>query len=402
MTKNGYAGYILEMDLTTGTAVRSPLPEAYVQRHYSGKSLAVQLLMEHTDGTEEALSEENSVVAAAAFFTGTGAPGSCRFDLASLSPKDDLPALSNCGGDFGVRLKKAGYDALILKGRAKNPVWLEISGSDVVFHDARELWGLGTGACRKWMAERGQGKFASLCIGPAGEHLVKFASVMADGHSTGRAGLGAVFGWKNLKAVTVSGQQDLPVFNPEGVLQINRQRHTRLREMAPEPVGEGHCRSCPLHCARHRQTEEARLNELGLDAFGAAAARNWAEQQGLPTENLYEDIAFRRGIGDRLAEGIKESKNKGGKRRGGSYGKIAQAFGLSPEEAATEDFCRNYAEAVSVCGQCIFTANAFPEACYPLKLLERVTGQSWDLTQFLALGQHSRNLEKQLKERYQK
>ena len=95
MTKNGYAGYILEMDLTTGTTVRSPLSEAYVQRHYSGKSLAVQLLMEHTDGTEEALSEENSVVAAAAFFTGTGAPGSCRFDLASLSPKDDLPALSN-------------------------------------------------------------------------------------------------------------------------------------------------------------------------------------------------------------------------------------------------------------------------------------------------------------------
>jgi aldehyde:ferredoxin oxidoreductase len=229
---------------------------------------------------------------------------------------------------------------------------------------------------------------------------VRFASLVADGHSTGRAGLGAVLGWKNLKAVTVSGQQELPVFNPEGVLEINRQWHTKMREIVRKPDGNGVCRSCPLHCPRHRQQEEALLNELGLDAFGAEAARKWAEEQGLTTETIYEDIAFRRGIGESLAEGIQESKNKGGKRRGGSYGSIAQAFGLTPEEDATEEFCRNFSEAVSACGQCIFTANAFPEACYPLKLLEQITGEAWNLSRFLALGEQSRNLERQLKDRY--
>lgn len=397
MAGNGFAGFILEVNLTTRGFVRRPLPYAL-----SGKALAARLLWDAADGREQPFSEESPLVVAAALLTGTGAPGSNRFDLASLSPKDGLPAFSNCGGAFGLYLKKAGYDALILKGKAEKPVWLEISGEDVLFQDAGDLWGLGTRACRKRLEETQGNQFASLCIGPAGEHLVRFASLVADGHSTGRAGLGAVFGWKNLKAVTVSGQQELPVFNPEGVLQINRQWHTRLREMAREPVGGGYCRSCPLRCPRRRQAEEARLNELGLDAFGAEAARKWAEEQGLPTETLYEDIAFRRDIGANLAEGIKESKNKGGKRRGGSYGSIAQAFGLPPEEAATDEFCRNFSEAVSACGQCIFTSNAFPEACYPLKLLEQVTGEDWDLSRFLALGQCSRNLEKQLKERYRK
>lgn len=395
MAGNGFAGFVLEVNLTTRRFVRMPLKQAL-----SGKALAARLLLDYTDGSEQPLSEEGPVVVAAALLTGTGAPGANRFDLASLSPKDGLPAFSNCGGGFGLHLKKAGYDALILKGKAEVPVWVEISGEDVLFQDAGDLWGLGTGACRNRLEEAQRNQFASLCIGPAGEHLVKFASLVADGHSTGRAGLGAVLGWKNLKAVTVSGQQELPVFNPEGVLEANRLWHTRLKEMARTPVGVGYCRSCPLHCPRRRQDEEPELNELGLDAFGAAAAREWAEEQGLFTENLYEDIAFRRGIGDRLAEGVAGRKEKGGKRRGGSYGKIAQAFGMSSEEASTEEFCRNFSEAVSACGQCIITANGFPEEGYPLKLLEQVTGETWDLPRFLALGQHSRNLEKQLKDRF--
>ena len=395
MAGNGFAGFILEVNLTTRGFARRPLPYAL-----SGKALAVRLLWDAADGREQPFSEESPLVVAAALLTGTGAPGSNRFDLASLSPKDGLPAFSNCGGAFGLYLKKAGYDALILRGKAEKPLWVEISGENVLFQDAEDLWGLGTGACRKRLEEKLGNRFASLCIGPAGEHLVKFASLIADGHSTGRAGLGAVLGWKNLKAITVSGQLELPLNDPSGVLETNRQWNARLREMAREPVGEGYCRSCPLHCPRRRQAEEAHLNELGLDAFGAEAARKWAEEQGLPTGNLYEDIAFRRGIGASLAEGVKESKNKGGKRRGGSYGSIAQAFGLTPEGDATEEFCRNFSEAVSVCGQCIFTANAFPEACYPLKLLEQITGEAWDISRFLALGEQSRNLERQLKDRY--
>ena len=135
MAGNGFAGFVLEVNLTTGRFSRRPLTHAL-----SGKALAARLLWDGTDGKEQPFSEESPVVIAAALLTGTGAPGANRFDLASLSPKDGLPAFSNCGGAFGLYLKKAGYDALILKGKAEVPVWVEISGEDVLFQDAGDLW----------------------------------------------------------------------------------------------------------------------------------------------------------------------------------------------------------------------------------------------------------------------
>lgn len=380
MINGGYAGYLLDVDLTTAQAVRSPLPERYIRRNLGGKALAAQLLWDRMNGSEIAFSEENLVIVAAAPLTGTEAVGTARFDVAALSPKDGSPAFSNCGGNLGVHLKQSGYDALILRGKSAQPLWLEISGQNVVFRDGRELWGQNTGQCRETLIQRLQTrKIASLCIGPAGEHLVKFASLAADGHSTGRAGLGAVLGWKNLKAIAVSGERELPKGNAQGA----------------------YCRNCPIHCVRIGRDGESVLNELGLDAVAAEAARKWAAEHGLPTDTIYEDIAFRRGMGDYLAEGV-ESR-KGGKRRKDSYGQIAAFFDLPQEEASTGEFCRNFAEAISVCGQCMFTVRGLVPGTQELPLLttlRHVTGQEWTIQKLLALGAYSRNLEEQLKERF--
>lgn len=381
MTKDGYAGYLLEMDLTRQTAVRVPLPERYRHQCLGGKALAAQLLLDYTTGTETPFSSENLVVIAAAALAGTDIH---RFEVAALSPKNNLPAFSNCGGDFGRALKQAGYDALLIRGKAQEPQWLEISKTGAYFRTAVDLWGLGTGACRNRLEEKLQNQgFRSLCIGPAGEHLVQFASLVSDGHSTGRAGFGAVLGWKQLKAVVITGETDC-------------QRH---RDTSEEP----YCRGCALHCIRHRRQEAQLLNELGLDAVGAEAAWDYALQQGWKTENLYEAIAFRTGIGDRLAEGVASPKEKGSRRRNGSQAQLARVFGLPAEEEATKEFCQNYLEAVSVCGQCVLAVMALQpdmEELPLLKTLEQVTGQAWDLDRLLALGKHSRELEQQLKQRF--
>ena len=405
-TYGGYAGTLLELDLSTRAAVSRPLPDAYRERLLGGKALAAQLLCDCMTGNETAFSEENPVVITAAPLTGTGAPGTGRFDLASLSPKDDLPAFSNCGGAFGLRLKQAGYDGLILRGKSEGLLWLEISDDGVFFHEVPQLQGMQTGLCRQWLAvhERAQ-NFASLCIGPAGENLVRFASVLADGHSSGRAGLGAVLGWKHVKAITVSGSRKIPLWAERAAWETIRAWNSALRQSAPEPTGDAYCRGCPLRCPRHGRETEPILDELGMDAIAAEAALQWAAEQGMETAGLYESIAFRQGIGDRLADGVERRIGNGKKRRNGSDRRIAEAFGLPPEEEATAEFCKNFTEAVSVCGQCLFTVNALRpdrKELFLAVLLEQITGQKVDPERLLALGAHSRRLEQQLRQRFHK
>lgn len=397
----GYAGKILRIDLCSKRISEYPWSDFDRSRNLGGKIMAAQILRDHLTGEETAFSEGNWIVIATGPLTGTGAPGSARFDLAALSPKDDLPAFSNCGGNFGIWLKKAGYDALILTGRSKEKCWLEITEQGVLFHDAGNLWGTGTGQCQEKLTKMlGTAAFGRLCIGPAGENLVKFASVISDGHSTGRAGIGAVFGWKNVKAITVSGRNEIALYDPDAAASWNRAWYAQLQSFAPR---EGGCRGCPLHCRKHVQTEgESVFNELGMDAIAAKDAAAWAAAQGISPQGLYEDIAFRRGIGHVLAEGVPQQRGKSGKRRGGSYNAIRNAFCLSSEDPEAEDFCRALTEAISAAGQCMFTVNGLQtqtggEKNLPvLNMLTMATGMRMDLERFLQTGARFADLEQQL------
>jgi len=212
----GYMGKVMLVDLTTETVSEYPWSDEQRELYLGGKIMAARILCDHLTGKETAFSEENWVVISTGPLTGTGAPSSARFNISALSPQTGILASSNCGGSFGFHLKKAGYDALILKGKCAGHRWLEISDDQFVFHDAAELWGMRVSACQEALARlTGKKRFGKLCIGPAGENLVKYAAVISDERAAGRTGMGAVLGWKGLKAIAVSGTKTVPIHDKE-------------------------------------------------------------------------------------------------------------------------------------------------------------------------------------------
>ena len=228
----GYMGKVVAVDLTTETVEEYPWSDTQRELYLGGKIMAARILCDHLTGKETAYSEENWVVISTGPLTGTGAPSSSRFNMSALSPQTGILASSNCGGGFGFHLKKAGYDALILKGKCADKRWLEITETDFIFHDAAELWGMKTGPCQeKLNAIIGKKNYGRLVIGPAGENLLKYAAVVSEERAAGRTGMGAVLGWKNLKAITVTGTHEIPIRNGERT-QAFRKFHSAPRSAA--------------------------------------------------------------------------------------------------------------------------------------------------------------------------
>ncbi len=212
----GYMGSVKLVDLTAETVTEYPWNDRQRELYLGGKIMAARILCDHLTGKETPLSEENWVVISTGPLTGTGAPSTARFNISALSPQTGILASSNCGGSFGFHLKKAGIDALILKGKCKSHRWLEINDGEFIFHDAGELWGLKTGETQEKLLQlTGKKRLGRLVIGPAGENLVKYAGIVSDERAAGRTGLGSVLGWKNLKAIAVYGTKTVPMANKE-------------------------------------------------------------------------------------------------------------------------------------------------------------------------------------------
>ena len=219
----GYMGRVVLVDLTSQTVAEYPWTDEDREKYIGGKIMAAKVLSDHLTGQEQPFSEENWIVVSTGPLTGTGAPSSGRFDLSCISPQTGILTSSNCGGSFGYHLKKAGIDALILKGRCSKHTWLEIDNGRFTFHDADEdgLWGskategqekLEALLVKQWGARRA---FGQLMIGPGGENLVLYSAVLSGERAAGRTGVGAVFGWKNLKAIAATGTHEIRVAHPE-------------------------------------------------------------------------------------------------------------------------------------------------------------------------------------------
>lgn len=217
----GYMGRIGEFNLSDGTLKDYPVSDEDRELFIGGKTMATKIMYDNLTGKEKALSDENIIIISTGPLTGTGAPSSSRFDISTISPQTGLTTSSNCGGRFGYYLKKAGFDALILRGRCKEPSWLEINNDSFVLHSADKLWGLTTTDTQEALnyyhvlPNGNPIKHGQLCIGPAGENLVKYAAVLSDERAAGRAGVGAVFGYKNLKAITVRGNKQVKIYDEE-------------------------------------------------------------------------------------------------------------------------------------------------------------------------------------------
>lgn len=509
-------GKVMQVNLTTREITEYPWSDKDREMYIGGKMMAAKILYDNMTGKEEAYSEENMIVISTGPLTGTGAPSSSRFNLSALSPQTGIIASSNCGGSFGYYLKKAGYDAVIIKGKCSEHTWLEINGDEFIFHNADDLWGTKVTECQERLEEKLSEKrknvsFGNICIGPAGENLVRYSAVLSGERAAGRAGIGAVFGWKNLKAVTASGNCTVPVYNEKKNLKWNKKWFAYLRrhpltgnqlprlgtaglvssmqarrilstknytygqfedfeKVSGEVLAEEYnivnkgCLTCPIKCARTVEVEgravkgpeletlgllgggilnadlpcilrwNNELDELGMDTISASSTLAFAmeaNEQGLwdnglkfgstdEISKIWEDIAYRRGIGDELAEGSKRLSekyggkefamhvkglelaayeprravgqglgyavsNRGGCHLNGGYLVILEGLGLNTDSQTYKskaDFTmlfQDLMEMISATGQCLFTSYAF----FPGFLITRPNGVITKTANFL-------------------
>ena len=215
---NGYHGAILEVDLSTGRVEKRALDAALVEDYLGGRGLATRIFCDEIDPTCDPLGVENVLVLATSPLVGSNAPTSCRGHMVFKSPLTGVIGSSNCGGTWAPAFKSAGYDAIVIKGAAKTPVFIDITPERVEILPADHLWGLDvhqtTDALLKERAEDKRSRV--LCIGPAGENLVRFAAVMNDkNRAYGRGGPGAVLGAKKLKAIRVTGDWKIETADAE-------------------------------------------------------------------------------------------------------------------------------------------------------------------------------------------
>ncbi|MFQ6074168.1 MAG: aldehyde ferredoxin oxidoreductase family protein [Candidatus Bathyarchaeia archaeon] len=218
----GYAGKILEVDLTSQKIQRAATENYFdVKLFVGGKGLGALALWRELKPHTDPLSPENILVFSTGPLTGTLCP-STRMCIVTKSPLTSTFCDSYVGGHLGPEIKFAGYDAVIVRGKSEHPAYLWISNEEVEICDAEHLWGLDTFQTEeKIRKEREDITIRVACIGPAGEHLVKFALVNTERYrQAGRGGVGAVMGSKNLKALAVKGSGQIRIHDLEAFAQV--------------------------------------------------------------------------------------------------------------------------------------------------------------------------------------
>lgn len=391
---NGWAGKILDIDLSSLSVKSYPLDMEMAKLFLGGRGLGARLLWDLVGPEVEPLSPQNVLIFTNGPLTATGYQTSNRFSVTTKSPLTRTVLDANSGGYWGMQFKKAGYDAMLIRGRADRPVWIEIKQDQVQILDATHLWGMRVRELTQTLGQN-DNKRNVLCIGPAGENLVRLAAIMNDGQrSLARGGPGAVMGSKNLKAIVVEGKnrpeiedherfkfmlyesrkllkaspltsQALPEFGTAVVMNIvnnvgalpTRNFQQSMFEGAEAISGEeltekylvknAACWACPIGCTRISRTEKvegegpefettwafgaacgnddlaaiieanALCNDLGMDTISAgstiACAMELSERGYLDSDlrfgradlfqKILEDMAYRRDLGDKLAEG---------------------------------------------------------------------------------------------------
>jgi aldehyde:ferredoxin oxidoreductase len=214
----GFFGKVLEIDLSKGDVRVRPLDPGLVADYLGGRGLATRLFCDAVDPDCDPLGPDNVVVIAASPLIGTTAPTAARGHMVFKSPLTGLIGTANSGGGWGHTFKAAGYDALVLKGRAESPVWVDIRPEKVEVLSAHHLWGKDIHATTDDLTAGfdAANRPRVLCIGPAGENRVRYAVVGNDRNRVyGRCGPGAVWGAKNLKAVRVAGKEKIQIHDKE-------------------------------------------------------------------------------------------------------------------------------------------------------------------------------------------
>jgi len=232
----GYTGKILNIDLNKKTTKIEKTNLNDARDFIGAKGLGAKILMDRLPIKTDPLSSKNILMFTTGPITGTSAQTSGRGTVVTKSPQTGLFLDSHFGGFFAAELKKAGFDIIIVNGKSDEPVLLVINNESIQFKDAREIWGKECLETHNWLQNK-EGKVKTAVIGPAGENLVKFSAITFDGHRhAGRGGAGAVMGSKNLKAITVTGNNKIPLHNPEGFAKKSREVLKRIQENDFVPI----------------------------------------------------------------------------------------------------------------------------------------------------------------------
>lgn len=394
---NGWAGLIARVNLSTGRVRVEELNPSLARAYLGGRGLGTRLVADSVDPSGDPLAPDNILVFAAGPLTGTRTPTAGRLSLSTRSPLTGAIHDSSAGGGWGAGLRHAGWDALVVEGRAASPVYLIVHGQRIEIADATPLWGMDTRQATARLLEAAPAGSNALCIGPAGENLVRIAAVIVDGRrAAARGGVGAVMGSKNLKGIVVRGEGTVPLADPDRFKAVLYEAQKQLKanpltskalpqfgtavlvnlmnelgflparnfqescfpgadRISGEAMAEDllvrrrSCYGCPIGCTRViRGTQgvtegpeyetiwalgadcgvddlaaiaELNLlcNRLGLDTIsmgGTLACAMELSERGFLDEpvrfgdaaamaRLIEDTAYRRGLGDRLAEGAR-------------------------------------------------------------------------------------------------
>ncbi|MCX8022229.1 MAG: aldehyde ferredoxin oxidoreductase family protein [Syntrophorhabdaceae bacterium] len=412
----GYNGKILHIDLTLKEiSIEEPSP-AWYRAYLGGSAMALYYLLKNLDPNVNPLSEKNVLIFASSVVTGAPISGFSRYTVSAKSPLTGGFGEAEAGGYWGPELKFAGFEAIVIKGKAESPVYIWIHNGKAEIRDAEELWGLDNGEVKERITrELGDERIRVASIGPAGERLVRFANVINElRHSNGRTGMGAVMGSKNLKAIAVRGDNRLEYAKPDLVKEIARWHNERIKTHGPniqfrdlgtpglvaglnalgilptrnfrEGVFEGAekingqtlketilkeaetCYACAVRCKRVVSSDKPypidpkfggpeyetvaslgsfcgidnlpaiakgheMCNRFGIDTISTGAVISFAMEcfeAGILTEadtggreirfgneeamlRLIEDITYRRGLGDILAEGVRVASERIGK-----------------------------------------------------------------------------------------
>lgn len=222
--KRAYTGKILRINLNDGRMWVDQPDEAFYRRLIGGRGFILHYLLNEMPAGVDPLGPENMLIFAPGILSGTVLPGTGRHAVGAKSPLTGALASGEAGGWWGAELKKAGYDAVVIQGKAEAPVYLWIKDGAVEIRSAVHLWGKTTGDTQESIrAELGDEKIRIAQIGPAGEAQVLFAAVMHDmNRAAGRSGLGAVMGSKNLKAIAVRGSAPVGLADKELMALVQR------------------------------------------------------------------------------------------------------------------------------------------------------------------------------------
>jgi len=269
---SGYAGKLLYIDLTQRKTKVENLRNGFCEKYIGGNGFAIRLLYDNTESKINPLEPENALIFAVGPFAGTMVPTSGKYIVQAKSPLTNFMGESVSSGMWGQNLKRAGYDAIVITGRAETPIYLFIDDDITQFREAKDLWGKDSLQTGRLIQEQiGDENVSAAAIGPAGERLVKFANITNDTYrQAGRTGMGAVMGSKNLKAVAVRGTKKIEVHDLDRLMEVCRYLFKQCQEKATEGYRTyGTPQSVSIH-----------------NSLGALPTRNWQQATFESAENL--------------------------------------------------------------------------------------------------------------------